>query len=92
MKPNERLEPGAGSDGSQSDSDDSSSYDDSRYTPCFKRNCSCCIKGEVKVIRFVHLGRDPKTAGTHVANLYRRNTHIHITFTPIFLDGDFQKK
>lgn len=30
MKPNERQEPGAGSDGSQSDSDDTSSFDDSR--------------------------------------------------------------
>jgi hypothetical protein len=30
MKPNERQEPGTGSDGSQSDSDDSSSSDDSR--------------------------------------------------------------
>jgi hypothetical protein len=30
MKPNERQEPGAGSDDSQSDSEDSSSSDDSR--------------------------------------------------------------
>lgn len=30
MKPNERQEPGVGSDISQSDSDDSSSFDDSR--------------------------------------------------------------
>jgi hypothetical protein len=30
MKPNERQEPGAVSDVSQSDSDDSSSFDDSR--------------------------------------------------------------
>jgi hypothetical protein len=92
MKPNERQEPGAGSDGSQSDSDDTSSFDDSRYNPCVKRNCSCCVEGEVKLICFVHLGKDLETAGIHVANLYWHIIYIHMFFTPILSNGEFQKK